>query len=135
MKTKRIYLSHPYGGNKKNREAAAAVARMYREIWDAEGKTDWEIVNPLEYFAAMEADGVDDETILHMAVVLMKDCDGILWAPGWRKSRGCRYEHWKARHAEGAVRYFQAEIPAEVETAAVHWYGRHRLVVPRRAAA
>lgn len=128
-------MSHPYGGKAENREKAEALARMYREIWDAEGKTDWEIVNPLEYFEALEADGVDDETILILAATLMKTCDGVLWAPGWKRSRGCRYEHFRARHADGNVKYFQAEIPAEVEAAAVHWYGRHRLVVSRRAAA
>ena len=61
---KRIYLSHPYGGFLENREKAAALAKMYREIWDAEGKTDWELVNPIEYFAPLAEDGVDDETIL-----------------------------------------------------------------------
>ena len=69
---KRIYLSHPYGGFRAtNRERAAALAKMYREIWDAEGKTAWEIVNPIEYFAPLAEDGVDDETILMMAVALV----------------------------------------------------------------
>lgn len=109
---------------------------MYREIWDAEGKTDWEIVNPIEYFAPLAEEGVDDETILMMAVALMQDCDGVLFAPGWKRSRGCRYEHWKARHAkEGTrVKYFQAEIPAEVEESAMHWYGKHHVTVRRWAA-
>ena len=98
------------------------------------GKTDWEIVNPLAYFEPLEADGVDDETILAMAIALMNDCDGILFAPGWKKSRGCRYEHLRARHAKGDIKYFQAEIPAEVEIAAMHWYGRHHVVTRRLAA-
>ena len=132
---KRIYLSHPYGGFRENREKAAALAKMYREIWDAEGKPDWELINPLEYFAPLAEDGVDDGTILMMAVALMMDCDGVLFAPGWKHSRGCRYEHWKARHADGKrVKYFQAEIPAEVEEAAAHWYGKHHFVTRRWAA-
>ena len=131
---KRIYLSHPYGGREENREKATALAKFYRDMWDAEGKTDWEIVNPLEYFEPLEADGVDDETILAMAIALMNECDGILFAPGWKKSRGCRYEHLRARHAKGDIKYFQAEIPAEVEAAAVHWYGRHHVVTRRLAA-
>ena len=134
MKT-RIYLSHPYGGFRENREKAAALAKMYREIWDAEGMTDWEIVNPIEYFAPLAEEGVDDETILMLAVALMKDCDGVLFAPGWRKSRGCRYEHWKARHADGTrVKYFSAEIPEEVEIAAVEWFGVRHMVTRRLAA-
>ena len=131
---KRIYLSHPYGGFLENRENAAALAKMYREIWDAEGMTDWEIINPIEYFAPLAEEGVDDETILMLAVALMKDCDGVLFAPGWKKSRGCRYEHWKARRTMGNIKYFQAEIPEEVEAAAVHWYGKHRIITRRLAA-
>jgi len=131
----RIYLSHPYGGLQENREKAAALAAFYRAIWDAEGNTDWEIVNPIEYFAPLAEDGVDDETILLMAVALMNDCDGVLFAPGWKKSRGCRYEHFRARHADGKrVKYFQAEIPEEAEAAAVHWFGKHHVVTRRLAA-
>jgi len=136
----RIYLSHPYQGKEENREKAAALAKMYREIWDAEGKTDWEIVNPIEYFAPLAEEGVDDETILMLAVALMMDCDGVLFAPGWKKSRGCRYEHWRARHPKGREKYlggyrwFQTEIPEEVEIAAMHWYGKHHVVTRRIAA-
>jgi len=132
---KKIYLSHPYQGKEENREKAAALAAFYRAVWDAEGKTDWVLVDPLSYFEPLERDGVDDETILAMAVALMKDCDGVLFAPGWKKSRGCRYEHWKARHADGKrVKYFQAEIPEEVEIAAVEWFGVRHMVTRRIAA-
>ena len=132
---KRIYLSHPYGGKQENREKAAALAKMYRAIWDAESKTDWVIVDPLAYFAQLEADGVDEDTILYCAVNLMKTCDGVLFAPGWKKSRGCRYEHWISRRCDYmTVKYFQREIPEEVEAAAVHWYGRHHIETRRRAA-
>ena len=124
---KRIYLSHPYGGNEANREKAACLAKFYRELWAAEGKTDWVLVNPLEELKHMK--GVDDEIALFAAVALMNSCDIILFADGWKKSRGCRYEHYIA-HAKGK----QIEhIPAEVEEIAVHWYGKHRIVVQRAA--
>lgn len=110
---KRIYLSHPYGGKAENRERAAKIAEMYSDIWDAEGKTDWEIVNPLSYFEPLE--GLDEEAILMMAVVLMRNCDGVLYAPGWRRSRGCRYEHFIAHHDHNCkAHYFSAEIPEEL---------------------
>ena len=108
---KRIYLSHPYGGKEENRESAARIASIYRAIWAAEGK-DWEIVDPLAYFKPI-ADGLSEDTILRMAVNLMLTCDGILYAPGWKRSRGCRYEHYIAKHERdrtGAT-YYQAEIP------------------------
>ena len=131
---KKIYLSHPYQGREENREKAAALAAFYRAVWDAEGKSDWVLVDPLSYFEPLERDGVDDETILMMAVALMQDCDGVLFAPGWRKSRGCRYEHFRLRHAKGLVKYFKEEIPEEVEVAAVHWYGKHHVITRRLAA-
>lgn len=131
---KRIYLSHPYGGHRANREKAAALAAFYRAVWDAEGKIDWEIVNPIEYFTPVAREGVADDTILMMAVALMQDCDGVLFAPGWKHSRGCRYEHFRLRHSEKDNKYFKAEIPEEVEAAAVHWYGKHHVITRRLAA-
>ena len=108
----RIYLSHPYGGKEENREKAAQIAQLYRTIWDAEGKKNWELLNPIEYFEPFT--GLHENTILELAVNLMETCDGVLFAPGWRRSRGCRYEHWRAHRSKGRVHYFQAEIPEEV---------------------
>lgn len=125
----RVYLSHPYGGKEANREKAAAVAKLYREMWDAEGKTDWKIVNPLEELEHVNF--ADDDTALFAAVALMKTCDIVLFAPGWKRSRGCRYERMVARHTGKTYH----EIPAEAEAIAVHWYGRHHVVVKRRIAA
>ena len=112
MKKERSYLSHPFGGKEENRAKAAQIVRVYRHIWDREGLKNWEIVNPLALFEPFT--GLPEDTILDMAVALMKGCDGVLFAPGWRKSRGCRYEHWRARRSKGRIRYFQAEIPEEV---------------------
>ncbi len=111
---KRIYLSHPYGGKEENRKSAARIAQIYRAIWQAEGK-DWEIVDPLAYFQPIAA-GLDDDTILRLAVNLMLTCDGILYAPGWRRSRGCRYEHYMVHHEKNRTEatYYQAEIPEEL---------------------
>ena len=44
----RVYLSHPYGGKVENRIKAAVLAKWYREQWASEGRTDWELVNPLD---------------------------------------------------------------------------------------
>lgn len=93
---KRIYLSHPFGGRKENREKAAALATLYEDLWRREGEHDYVIVNPLEYFKPLDG-FIDDDTILRMAKNLMRSCDAVLFAPGWKRSRGCRYEHWQAR--------------------------------------
>ena len=109
---RRFYLSHPYGGKPENREKAEAYANLYRELWDAEGHEDWVIVNPLEYFKEFVG-VVDEDTILRMATNLMLTCDGVIWAPGWKRSRGCRYEHYRSgRRAQKSW-----EIPEEVKVA------------------
>ena len=107
----RIYLSHPYGGKQENRESAAWWANFFREEWakDEEMK-DWQIVNPLEELKD-EADRNSEDQMLGLAVELMQTFDGVIFAPGWKKSRGCRYEHLVARNTEG-VKYFMAEVPA-----------------------
>jgi hypothetical protein len=121
----RIYLSHPYGGKEENRERAAAIAKFYREVWQAEGR-DYEIVNPLEYLEPL-SDGVPEYTLLKLAVNLLKSCDAVLFAPGWKKSRGCRLEHFAAKGK------LIAEIPAEVGEIAEHYYTRHHIIVRRAA--
>ena len=122
----RIYLSHPFGGKEENRERAAAIAKFYREVWQAEGR-DYEIVNPLEYLEPL-SDGVPEYTLLKLAVNLLKSCDAVLFADGWKHSRGCRLEHFAAKGK------LIAEIPAEVSEIAAHWYGKHHVLVKRWAA-
>ena len=121
----KIYLSHPFGGKEENREKAAEIAKFYRGIWAAEGKTDWILINPLEY---LEPFDLPEWQMLHLAVNLLKTCDAVLFAPGWRKSRGCRLEHFAAKGKE------IAEIPEEAAEIAAHWYGKHHVIVKRWAA-
>ena len=121
----RIYLSHPYWGKEENREKAAAIAKFYREVWQAEGR-DYEIVNPLEYLEPL-SDGVPEYTLLKLAVNLLKSCDAVLFADGWKHSRGCRLEHFAAKGK------LIAEIPAEVGEIAAHYYTRHHIIVRRAA--
>lgn len=102
---KRVYLSHPYGGRPENVEKAETLAEWYKKTWSAEGK-DYEIVNPLAYLAPV-AEGIDEWTMLRLAINLMRSCDAVIFAPGWKRSRGCRMEHMASRDME---RY---EIPAE----------------------
>lgn len=124
----KVYLSHPYGGRQENREKAAAIAKFYRDAWAAEGKTDWILINPLEYLEPF-SEGVPEWQMLKLAVKLLKSCDAVLFADGWRKSRGCRLEHFAARDTGKQI----AEIPAEVGEIAEHYYTKHRIIVRRAA--
>ena len=121
----RVYLSHPYGGKEENRERAAAIAKFYRDVWQAEGR-DYEIINPLEYLEPL-SEGVPEWQMLKLAVNLLKSCDAVLFADGWKHSRGCRLEHFAAKGKQ------IAEIPAEVSEIAEHYYTRHRIIVRRAA--
>lgn len=122
----RIYLSHPFGGKEENRERAAAIAKFYREVWAAEGKTDWVLINPLEYLEPL-SEGVPEWQMLKLAVNLLNSCDAVLFADGWKHSRGCRLEHFAAKGKQ------IAEIPAEVGEIAEHYYTRHHIIVRRAA--
>ncbi len=121
----RIYLSHPYGGKEENREKAAAIAKFYRELWAAEGKP-YELINPLEYLEPF-SEGVPEWQMLKLAVKLLKSCDAVLFADGWKHSRGCRLEHFAAKGKQ------IAEIPADVGEIAAHYYSKHRIIVRRAA--
>lgn len=125
---KKIYLSHPFNGREENREKAAAIAKFYREVWAAEGKTDWILIDPLAYLAPL-SDGIPEYTMIRLAVNLLKSCDAVLFADGWKHSRGCRLEHFAARDRGKQI----AEIPAEVSEIAEHYYTRHRIIVRRAA--
>ena len=92
---KKVYLSHPYGGKEINRDKARRLAAWYRREWKREGK-DYELVNPLDVLAGCSTRN-DEDQMLGLAVELMRQCDMVLFAPGWRRSRGCRYEHMVAR--------------------------------------
>ena len=95
---KRVYLSHPYGKKPVNIERSKRLAEWYTDAWSEEGR-DYEIVNPLTYLAPLSK-GFDEWTMLKLAINLMRSCDVVLFAPGWKKSRGCRLEHMASKGME-----------------------------------
>ena len=90
----KVYLSHPYGGSLINKLHSMGIAKLYQEIWAAEG-VDHEIVNPLVELED-EAENNTEPQMLALAIDLMRKCDAVMFAPGWKKSRGCRMEHMAA---------------------------------------
>ncbi len=95
---KRVYLSHPFGKRPENVEKSKRLAEWYQDAWADEGR-DYEIVNPLTILAPLSK-GIDEWTMLKIAINLMRSCDIVLFAPGWKKSRGCRLEHMAAKGME-----------------------------------
>ena len=90
----RVYLSHPYGRKPENKRRSKIIAKLYREMWAAEG-ADHEIINPLVELEK-ESERNTEPQMLALAVELLRKCDAVLFAPGWKNSRGCRMEHMAA---------------------------------------
>ena len=109
----KIYLSHPYGWSEKNRAAAKDVAALYRWAWAGErGKEDYRLINPLEILEPWAGRMSEDE-ILRDAVELMRGCEAVIFCPGWKRSRGCRLEHYIAGR-EGIQRVYLPEYVEDV---------------------
>ncbi len=90
----KVYLSHPYGGSLINKLHSMGIAKLYQEIWAAEG-ADHEIINPLVELEK-ESERNTEPQMLALAIDLMRKCDAVMFAPGWKKSSGCRMEHMAA---------------------------------------
>lgn len=90
----KVYLSHPYGGKAENKEHAEKVAALYRRIWKDEGVEN-ELINPLKALEE-EAPKNTEPQMLALAIDLMRQCDAVIFAPGWKNSHGCRLEHMTA---------------------------------------
>jgi hypothetical protein len=112
----KVYLSHPYGKKAENREKAARLAAWYRKTWERDGM-DHEIVNPLDVLKHEEERNTEDE-MLALAAELLRKCDAVIFADGWKKSRGCRYEHMVARSEGKEIGYIPAEFCQIFEGAA-----------------
>lgn len=102
----KVYLSHPYGRKLKNKIHAEGIAKLYREIWAAEG-ADHEIVNPIVELQDESKKNTEPQMIA-LAIDLMRQCDAVIFAPGWKESRGCRMEHMAA-FADGMPMHYLPE--------------------------
>ena len=90
----KVYLSHPYGRKLINKMHAEGIAKLYRAIWADEG-VDNEIINPLVALEEESKKNTEPQMIA-LAIDLMRQCDAVLFAPGWKTYRGCRMEHMAA---------------------------------------
>lgn len=92
---KQVYLSHPYGGKKENRESAERLASIYKKQW-AKESSDCYIFNPLDAFQVCEEIGLSESVIMKGALEVLSHSDMVLFAPEWEKSSGCRAEYLAA---------------------------------------
>lgn len=100
-----IYLAHPYGGNMEQIRDAERIARGMSMV------SDYPIFNPLEEFAHYGI-AYSEQEILDFCKGALESCDLVIFAKGWRKSRGCRYEHFIAKMRGIPRIYLDAEDEA-----------------------
>lgn len=90
-----IYISHPFSGNekenmKKSEELAAELVKKFPCI---------AFFNPLSMFRYLDHTGLSYDDCMKHCMYWMFKCDGVLMAPGWKKSTGCNAERREAlRH-------------------------------------
>lgn len=96
-KRKLIYISHPLRGDAPNNRQKAR--EITAELSCACSSNLFIFVNPLDMFMGQSLRISNDRLILSQAAEIMKRCDGVIFCEGWRKSRGCRIEHFAARKA------------------------------------
>ena len=82
---KRVYISHPFGGNE---EANLEDARRIRAALK-EAHPEVCYINPLGQFGD---ENTDYTTALADALELLSVCQEAIFCPGWEKSTGCRAE-------------------------------------------
>lgn len=104
MKEKRtfIYISHPFSADPEHnrRKASDITGELARKC----GVNLFIFINPLDLFLGQSQTLESDRWISSQAIEAMLKCDGVIFCDGWRKSRGCRVEHFAA-HKTGLPRW------------------------------
>lgn len=85
------YLSHPFGGDERNREDSILIEAGINAV---KGDDFW-LANPLHEpcFAQAYKDlNGDEDLMLSFCEGYLSGCKLIVMCPGWERSRGCKYE-------------------------------------------
>lgn len=84
-----IYLSCPYGGDKKNFDKCNEILKKLQPLSYKNNKIV--ILSPLHMFSSLYNIMSYDEG-LSLAMEVLKISNGMIVAPGWQNSSGCRAE-------------------------------------------
>jgi len=82
------YFAHPYTGDE---EQNFILANSRTQILMDMG---YNILSPITYTHPLHTHKERDYDFwMELCLVLMKHCDGIIFAPGWKWSNGCNLEY------------------------------------------
>lgn len=87
-----VYVSHPWGGKRGNEINADEETTKLQLDYE-----DVVFVSPIHAIRTGGYNKVDYVDGLAYAIELMRRCDIVYVAPGWRESTGCRAEVEEAR--------------------------------------
>ena len=113
--TQLVYLCHPFSsGLRAGASPEALYAEMRRRVASSRWLTslimqihdNWVVLNPLAMSDGIEHVHTGAEW-LEVDLALLRACDVVVMANGWRESRGCQREYAEAR--EHAKTIYQVE--------------------------
>lgn len=87
MSKKLIYVAHPYGGKKSNREKIDVI--MGDLVLN---DTSHDYVSTIHNFGYVYLTGDDYQRGLDICLSLLGQCDILVLCPEWESSRGCKGE-------------------------------------------
>ena len=94
MGKKLVYVAHPYGSKKSNREKIDVIMN---ELIFADIEHDY--VSPIHNYGFVYLTGNEYQKGLDICLGLLGHCDILVLCDGWEQSRGCKGEYEYAQKA------------------------------------
>lgn len=98
MRKRLVYVAHPYGGKKSNKEK---IDTIMSELVLSDTNHDY--VSPIHNYGFMYLTGDDYQKGLDICLGLLNHCDVLILCPGWENSRGCNGEYEYAQKHGKAI--------------------------------
>lgn len=99
-----VYLAHPYGGKRENVYKSVDLATEL-----SMAHPDIHFFNAAHYFYQYEG-VLTEEEIMKRCLDMVRRCDELWLAPGWKHSKGCNAEHMEATSLGKMIGYIPSAI-------------------------
>ncbi|MDY3973567.1 MAG: DUF4406 domain-containing protein [Veillonella caviae] len=81
---KLVYVAHPYGNKEENK---VKIDEIMNDLVFNDTGNDY--ISPIHNFGFAYLDGDEYQKGLDVCLRMLKQCDALVVAKGWEKSRGC----------------------------------------------